>query len=40
MLTVVDHVSVFGKSVLVLWSGTVAKLKYNPVDDLVEHAGP
>ncbi|CAN0221316.1 unnamed protein product [Pylaiella littoralis] len=30
-----DHVSVFNKSGLVLWSRTMAKLKGNPVEDLV-----
>lgn len=32
-----DHVSVFSKSGLVLWSRTMAKLKGNPVDDLVKN---
>lgn len=32
-----DHVSVFCKSGLVLWSRTMAKLKGNPVDDLVKN---
>lgn len=32
-----DHVSVFSKSGLVLWSRTMAKLKGNPVEDLVKH---
>ncbi|CAM9174810.1 unnamed protein product [Ascophyllum nodosum] len=32
-----DHVSVFSKSGLVLWSRTMAKLKGNPIDDLVQN---
>ncbi|CBJ30646.1 conserved unknown protein [Ectocarpus siliculosus] len=32
-----DHVSVFSKSGLVLWSRTMAKLKGDPVDDLVKN---
>ena len=32
-----DHVSVFSKSGLVLWSRTMAKLKGNPMDDLVKN---
>lgn len=31
-----DHVSVFSKSGMVLWSRTMAKLKGSPVDDLVK----
>lgn len=32
-----DHVSVFNKAGLVLWSRTMAKLKGSPVDDLVKN---
>ncbi|CAM9687277.1 unnamed protein product [Sphacelaria rigidula] len=31
-----DHVSVFSKSGMVLWSRTMAKLKGSPVDELVK----
>lgn len=37
LLGMLDHVSVFSKSGLVLWSRTMAKLKGNPVDDLVKN---